>query len=1105
MKKFKRLIAIVTVLLFALSIIAPAFAQDETTTEQTGSVYDQAAKVLVDKGILKGDESGNLMLDKSLTRAEILAMIIRATGQEDVVNDYVYAEPSFTDVPKDHWAFAYVEAGKDLGIVNGYPDGTFKPDKPIKFEELCKMLVAAKGESPAAGKWPLNYVRKALELGFFNGIEDEVGIGDVVIRGQAAVAFANAFFPPEKTIVVKDVKAVANDTIEVYVDAYLNNEPATLEDGDVIPLDFEIKDASDPSKTVAVTLIDSQASDFGAGKLVLKTAAQTANATYKLYYKGQDTGKTFVGVPVPLQVTKVEALNYKEIKVTFNKAVDNDTYATTTGNYTVKVGTATVSVSNAALAADKKSVTLLLADKFTKDDTVTVTVSKNVGISADYTATISNFMDTTAPQVESVVASGLMKIVVTFSEPVQGADNPINYLIDNTYAAASVSADATERVYTITFYNLLAEGNHTVQFSNITDYAGYGLITPIKTFAMSKDNTPVSGPSVVSATQTKVVLKFNKDIARVTNVNVSPAASLDTTKGNGTGIEYNGSEVTMYFNPDNALPASGALIMFDATDSSGNTASGLSVTVTPTIDVTRPAVTSVSVDSENQLTVVFNKDVRINIGEKYELKASDGTIYTPTSIAYGDANNKVKLTFSGLSAGSTYTLNISGVKDATPLRNEIIPTSLSVTISDKSAPNVAGIYKELTTDGKVAKVYVVFSEKVNASTAINPANYTFLYNDNTVEAVSSISSAYMSLLGDGKTVVIDFKSSPQTDNITGLIVANIADLNGNTLSSKVVTTWSTKAAAPVITGAKLTAQNTIEVSYSGNALLTVAPTDFIIFYKDANGNDIAATYPASVSFDSSKITITLNSNLNTDATVTVNNERKPVGLKLNPSGVATVDIFGNKLGPAGFVLNNVTDACRPTVSISAGDKYGTIKLAFSENMNQFNPFTSVALYKGSDKVDYQTYTWADGKTLILGTANKDVNGVLAAGVYKVVVTPDANVKDVNGNILGYVAPVDVYVANTSSSGGSTQPPAQSPIVSSNISAAQFIGTTYVVAGQITVQAGSVVESVTVNNTALKVTVSGTNVYKVEGVVEGQPTQAVVKINGVNYTVNVTIK
>lgn len=45
------------------------------------------------------------------------------------------------------------------------------------------MFVVVKGESLVVGKWFFNYVRKVFEFGFFNGIEDEVGIGDIVIRG----------------------------------------------------------------------------------------------------------------------------------------------------------------------------------------------------------------------------------------------------------------------------------------------------------------------------------------------------------------------------------------------------------------------------------------------------------------------------------------------------------------------------------------------------------------------------------------------------------------------------------------------------------------------------------------------------------------------------------------------------------------------------------------------------------------------------------------------------------------------------------------------------------------------------------------------------------
>ncbi|WAM36664.1 S-layer homology domain-containing protein [Caldicellulosiruptor acetigenus] len=1014
MKKFKRLIAIVTVLLFALSIIAPAFAQDEATQE-TGSVYDQAAKILQDKGILKGNEQGDLMLDKELTRAEILAMIIRATGQEDVVKDYVYAEQSFSDVPQDHWAFAYVEAGKDLGIVNGYPDGTFKPDKPVKFEELCKMLVAAKGESPAAGKWPLNYVRKALELGFFNGIEDEVGIGDVVIRGQAAVAFANAFFPPEKTVVVKDVKALANDTIEVAVDVYLNNEPATLEDGDVIPLDFEIKDASDETKTVAVTLIDTEKSDFASGKIVLKTAAQTANATYKLYFKGKDTGLKFVAVPVPLTVTKVEALNYKEIKVTFNRAVDNDTYATTTGNYTVKVGTATVSVSNAALASDKKSVTLLLGDndKFTKDDTVTVTVKAAVGIASDYTTTITNFIDDKAPVIESVVGSGLMKVIVTFSEPVQNADNPANCLIDNAYTAAKVTSDATKKVYTITFYSPLSAGTHTIQFNNVTDYAGYGLVTPVKTFVLSGDNTPVTTPTVLSATQTEVKLQFNKDIARIENVSASPQGTWDSEN-----TKYEGNIVTLKFGTtaSTALPVSGATIKFDVVDASGNVTTGLSVTVTPTIDVIRPAYVSHTVNSESEIVIVFSKDVDKDTGT-YTMKDSSGNIYPATSKDYAESGvyNKIKVTFSGLSAGTTYTLSISGVKDRTPLQNEIIPTDVAVTILDKTPPG-ATVYKKVV-DSNITEIYVAYDEKVNVASATNPSNYSILYSDNTTKSLASISAAYITLLADGRTVKIDFRTSPQLNtSVDKLVITNVADLSGNAIGGIIKTLNPITAASINSTGVKLVSKNKIEIAIDNAKLQYVSPSDFVVVYAKSDTSKVDYAYATAASYDvnANKITLTLNKDVNTDATVTATDSDSTVqrlSISLKVVGTATKDIFGNALVPSTPQFYSVIDACAPTVVAVSGDTAGTIKLRFSEEVSivAADYGSKVKIVSGLQTGDSPAISSVGWST---GSDSKKyyevvINGLTSNKVYTVRVDSDIQDNASSPNKIGYVADMTV--------------------------------------------------------------------------------------------------
>ena len=64
--------------------------------------------------------------------AVILAMVT-LTGP-------VVADDQFKDVPKDHWAADYVKVVKAEGIMNGYPDATFKGDKPVTRYELAVAL-----------------------------------------------------------------------------------------------------------------------------------------------------------------------------------------------------------------------------------------------------------------------------------------------------------------------------------------------------------------------------------------------------------------------------------------------------------------------------------------------------------------------------------------------------------------------------------------------------------------------------------------------------------------------------------------------------------------------------------------------------------------------------------------------------------------------------------------------------------------------------------------------------------------------------------------------------------------------------------------------------
>lgn len=46
----------------------------------------------------------------------------------------------FTDVPKTHWAYKAIEELAEKGLINGYEDGTFKPDAPITRAEVAIII-----------------------------------------------------------------------------------------------------------------------------------------------------------------------------------------------------------------------------------------------------------------------------------------------------------------------------------------------------------------------------------------------------------------------------------------------------------------------------------------------------------------------------------------------------------------------------------------------------------------------------------------------------------------------------------------------------------------------------------------------------------------------------------------------------------------------------------------------------------------------------------------------------------------------------------------------------------------------------------------------------
>ncbi|MFA7660070.1 MAG: S-layer homology domain-containing protein [Anaerovoracaceae bacterium] len=90
-----------------------------------------------------------------------------------------------------HWAKGYVGYADKLDIVVGYPDKSFRPQNPVSYDEAITMIVRALGyTSEDVGKaWPVNYVEKGTELGILEGIS---GGSSGATRGDIAIMLHRA-------------------------------------------------------------------------------------------------------------------------------------------------------------------------------------------------------------------------------------------------------------------------------------------------------------------------------------------------------------------------------------------------------------------------------------------------------------------------------------------------------------------------------------------------------------------------------------------------------------------------------------------------------------------------------------------------------------------------------------------------------------------------------------------------------------------------------------------------------------------------------------------------------------------------------------------------
>ena len=120
------------------------------TDVAAGSWYNNAVSTLSAMGVLGGYEDGSFRPNASITRAEFAKIAVSFFELEGLD-----CENPFLDVAPGAWYAESVAAAAEIGLIEGYEGGLFRPDAPITRAEACTIVNRTLGRAPhAAGLLP---------------------------------------------------------------------------------------------------------------------------------------------------------------------------------------------------------------------------------------------------------------------------------------------------------------------------------------------------------------------------------------------------------------------------------------------------------------------------------------------------------------------------------------------------------------------------------------------------------------------------------------------------------------------------------------------------------------------------------------------------------------------------------------------------------------------------------------------------------------------------------------------------------------------------------------------------------------------------------------
>ena len=194
-----RLLSAVTALVMAASLLPAA-----VVPAHAAAWMEPYLEKLVSWGVMRGDSSGNLHPDRTLTRAEFVVLVNRALGYKDTS-----ASVPFRDVSPSDWYYDDINIGHTIGYFKGTSATTASPRAAVTREQAAVLLARnlALDDDPGASidftdsnrlaNYSRGLIRSAVVEGILSGYSDgSFRPKQSITRGQMAVLLVKAIGTP---------------------------------------------------------------------------------------------------------------------------------------------------------------------------------------------------------------------------------------------------------------------------------------------------------------------------------------------------------------------------------------------------------------------------------------------------------------------------------------------------------------------------------------------------------------------------------------------------------------------------------------------------------------------------------------------------------------------------------------------------------------------------------------------------------------------------------------------------------------------------------------------------------------------------------------------